>query len=172
MLLPRYFGRLAGAKDVVKSIRLSAWQRARIAGKIVELDDPAAEKEAFSGISPSQNVGVDLVVDRFVVSSASRGRVADSLELALREGGDKAVALYSNGGEYSELVLSTAFACQTCGTVYEPLSVRNFSFNHPDGACPVRRNRQNYVLASLSPFQTRQECAWRRHKSWRIGAKI
>ena len=46
LLAPRYFGRLAGAKDAVKSIRLSAWQRARIAGKIVELDDPAAEKEA------------------------------------------------------------------------------------------------------------------------------
>ena len=173
LLAPRYFGRLAGAKDAVKSIRLSAWQRARIAGKIVELDDPAAEKEAFSGISPSQNVGVDLVVDRFVVSSASRGRVADSLELALREGGDKAVALYSNGGEYSELVLSTAFACQTCGTVYEPLSVRNFSFNHPDGACPECGGIGKIMCASESlaipdPGKSVRGGAI---KAWRIGAK-
>ena len=78
-------------------------------------------------------------MDRFTSSSASRDRVADSLELAFREGGDRAVALYSSesqtGGQMRELRLSCALACEICGETFQPLTVRSFSFNHPDGAC-------------------------------------
>ena len=139
ILAPRSLGKPAAVKEELKSLRQQAWQRARVGGEILELDDAAEEKRILKSLSATKEYNVELVVDRFTSSSASRDRVADSLELAFREGGDRAVALYSSesqtGGQLRELRLSCALACEICGETFQPLTVRSFSFNHPDGAC-------------------------------------
>ena len=139
ILAPRSSGKPAAVKEELKSLRQQAWQRARVGGEILELDDAAEEKRIFKSLSAAKEYSVELVIDRFTSSSASRDRVADSLELAFREGGDRAVALYSSesqtGGQLRELRLSCALACEICGETFQPLTVRSFSFNHPDGAC-------------------------------------
>ena len=111
ILAPRICARPSEIKDEVKSLRQQAWQRARLAGEIFELDDPAEEKRIFSSLSAAKKYRLELVVDRFTSASASRERVADSLELAFREGAESAVALYSSesqtAGEFKEMQTST-----------------------------------------------------------------
>lgn len=173
ILSPRGTLKPQSAKTEIKNLRQRAWQRARINGEIFELDDPAAEREIFSKFANEKLLKVELVIDRFPLASASRGRVADSLELALREGADKSVVFYSNAEKSDELILSTAFACEKCGEVYQPLSVRNFSFNHPDGACEYcggigKVMRANEALAVPDDSKSVRGGAI---KAWRLGAK-
>ena len=173
ILSPRGNLKPQAARAEIKSLRQRAWQRARINGEIFELDDPAAEREIFSKFQSEKLLKTELVIDRFPLSSVPRGRIADSLELALREGGDKAVAAYSSPDGSGEEILSTAFACQKCGEVYSPLGVRNFSFNHPDGACEYcggigRVMRANESFAVPDDSKSVREGAI---KAWRVGAK-
>lgn len=173
ILAPRGSFKPAAAKAEIKSLRQRAWQRARLNGEIFELDDPAAERGLFEKFKSEKLLKLDLVIDRFPLSSAARGRIADSLELALREGADKALAAYSAGGKSGELVLSTAFACEKCGEIYAPLTVRNFSFNHPDGACKFCGGIGRVMRTSekLAVPDDSKSVAGGAIKAWRVGAK-
>lgn len=173
ILAPRGELKLSTVKAEIKSLRQRAWQRARVNKIIFELDDPSAEKEIFANATTKNTFKTELVIDRFPLASTSRGRIADSLELALKEGNDKAIVFYSSDGIENEMILSTAFACEKCGEVYSPLTVRNFSFNHPDGACPVcdgigRVMRTSEKLAVPDDTKSIRDGAI---KAWRLGAK-
>ncbi len=113
-------------------LRQKGFQRVRIAGEIVEVDAPEA---ALSG---RKALPLDIVVDRLVVGPDQRSRLADSLELAFSEGRDRAVLVYqeSKDDPWKSLPLSRNLACTACGTVYEPITPRHFSFNTAEGSCP------------------------------------
>ena len=70
------------------------------------------------------------------MTSSTRSRLADSLELALKEGDERAFALTEKKeGSYVETFFSQSYACEKCGSTYPNLTPRHFSWNHPDGAC-------------------------------------
>ncbi|GAB4369049.1 MAG: excinuclease ABC subunit UvrA [Deltaproteobacteria bacterium] len=76
---------------------------------------------------------IEVVVDRIRVSESSRGRLADSVALAL----SLADGLVRVGTEQGEGPLfSEKFACPDCGVSYPEITPRLFSFNSPQGACP------------------------------------
>ena len=81
---------------------------------------------------------VDVVVDRLVAAAEQRSRVADSLELAFREGGDRAFVLSQKTPTrpLAGTRPQPAPGLRICGDVFENLTPRHFSFNHPEGACP------------------------------------
>lgn len=171
VLAPRPNVKPAELRGELKKLRQQAWQRVRINGSILELDDPQAERSVLAGIKGQ--VRLEIVIDRFPRSSVAQDRIADSLELAFREGGDKSIILYQIDGELHELILSIAFACEKCGTVYAPLTVRSFSFNHPDGACKycggigkVMRTQPELAVPDTSKSITDGAV-----KAWRIGSK-
>jgi len=119
-------------RDEVDGLRQRGFQRVRIDGRISGIDEP---KLIPTGATPIQ---VDLVIDRLVLGPDQRSRIADSLELAFREGNDRAVALVQRGPErWEEIRLSRNLACSLCGDIFEPLSPRHFSFNTMEGACPT-----------------------------------
>ncbi|MGH8018976.1 MAG: excinuclease ABC subunit UvrA [Opitutaceae bacterium] len=133
MLLAHWMtARPAVLRDEVESLRLRGFQRLRVDGEVKSIDDrdiiPTGTRE----------VVVDLVIDRVVVAPDQRSRIADSLELAFREGRDRAVAFHQQRGasSWSEIALSRNLACEICGEVYEPFTPRHFSFNTTEGACP------------------------------------
>jgi excinuclease ABC subunit A len=102
--------------------------RARIDGEIVDLDQPPEldKKKAHD---------IEIVVDRLVIRDAIQGRVADSVETALKltEG---LVRVLIDGGE--ERLYSELYSCPDHPEISLPeLSPRAFSFNSPYGACPV-----------------------------------
>jgi len=104
--------------------------RLRLNGKVVTLE----EAEGLLVGRDAQQL--DVVVDRIVMATDQRSRLADSLELAFREGRNRALVLAESGGDWTEHVLSLHLACEHCGETYEDISPRDLSHNHPSGACP------------------------------------
>ncbi|MFB0509568.1 MAG: excinuclease ABC subunit UvrA, partial [bacterium] len=77
---------------------------------------------------------IEVVVDRLVIKPEIRKRLADSLEIALKEGEGLCIAGI-DGKE--DRIFSEALACVDCGFSYEEITPRLFSFNSPYGACPT-----------------------------------
>ena len=88
---------------------LGAWRR-RGCGRLLVGDD-VVEAEAAGSLAPGARPLV--LVDRVVVREDDRGRLADSLEAAFREGGGRAVVARPGGGERTSL--SERFECRRCG---------------------------------------------------------
>jgi excinuclease ABC subunit A len=75
---------------------------------------------------------LSVVLDRLVLAPASRARLVESVESALREGGGQLAVELVDGGRR---VFAEAFRCGACGTTLERPQPLLFSFNHPLGAC-------------------------------------
>ena len=106
--------------------------RARIDNTIVDLGDEIE-------LDRQKPHDLDVVVDRLVLKDGIKGRVTDSVELALKLGeGRLLVQQDSENGETHEPIwLSERFACVDCGISLPPIEPRMFSFNGPHGACPA-----------------------------------
>ena len=119
-------------QDKFKKLKAEGFARVRVNGEFYTLDDvPALDKH--------KKHSIDLVVDRLVNKEGIRGRLADSVELALRYGEgrlvlhepDKAAA-----GQEADTVHSTTSVCAHCRISLLAPSPQLFSFNGPQGACP------------------------------------
>ena len=131
ILAPLVRGRKGEYRELLNQAKRRGYIRVRIDGEIYELDAaPMLEKY--------KKHNVELVIDRLSVRSELRKRIADSVELALKEGQGRCVVLVGDGhkGQSEERVFSSAFACPDCGFSFEEISPRLFSFNSPYGACP------------------------------------
>ena len=106
------------------------FSRVRVDGVVATLEEAAG---LLTGREAKQ---LDVVVDRIVAGPDQRSRLADSLELAFREGRHRSSVLAEKDGRWEEHVLSLHLACEHCGETYEPISPRALSHNHPEGACP------------------------------------
>jgi excinuclease ABC subunit A len=74
-----------------------------------------------------------IVVDRLIFKEEARGRLVESLEAAIKEGGGTVVVEIINKGVFK---YGQGFRCHNCDQVYEKPQPLLFSFNHPLGACP------------------------------------
>jgi excinuclease ABC subunit A len=120
-------------REELPRLQQRGFQRVRINGAVRRLD----ESDLIDSKAPE--ITVEIVVDRIVLRTDQRSRLADSLELAFSEGGDRAIVLIEDAaadGGWRELPLSNRLACVNCGDVYDPISPRHFSWNHAEGACP------------------------------------
>jgi excinuclease ABC subunit A len=158
-------------RDELPRLRQRGFQRVRLGGEIRNLDEPGL-LPAGAGV---KELTVELVVDRLVASVDQRSRLADSLELAFREGKDRVIVLAQKSAEapWRELPLSQSLACEVCGDVFEKLTPRHFSFSHREGACPTcdglgRKLRFVPELIVPDPEKSVREGAI---KPWRIGGK-
>ncbi len=112
---------------VVDGLRSQGFIRARIDGRIHELDEPIA-------LDPKRRHSIEVVVDRFRVREDLTLRLAESFETALALSDGRAIVAPLDGdGEDS--VFSARFACHVCGYAIPELEPRIFSFNNPAGAC-------------------------------------
>src|SRR5438128_7416568 len=121
--------------------------RVRIDGDVLDLAGP-----------PPADFGerktIAVILDRVVLDPAQRGRITESVEAALREGGGRLAVEIVGGGtrEYGE-----DFRCSGCGAVLERPQPLLFSFNHPLGACPECKGFGNvlkYDEARVVPDRT------------------
>jgi excinuclease ABC subunit A len=110
-------------------LRRQGFIRARIDGKLVELDE--APK-----LNLRQKHTIEVVVDRLSVTPAIQSRLADSIEVALKLSNGLLTVLLVQP-KMQELVFSSQFACSQCGYSLKELEPRLFSFNNPAGACPT-----------------------------------
>ena len=116
--------------QVLEELRAQGFVRARIDGKVVELDE-------IPELDLRRKHSIEAVVDRFRVRPDLKLRLAESFETALRlaDGIARVAPLDVDGPE--ELVFSARFACPVCGYALSELEPRLFSFNNPVGACPA-----------------------------------
>ena len=119
-------------QDKFKKLKAEGFARVRVNGVFYTLDDvPVLDK--------NKKHSIDLVVDRLVNKEGIRGRLADSVELALRYGEGRLVVHMPDkaaAGEDADTVHSTSSVCTHCRISLPAPSPQLFSFNGPQGACP------------------------------------
>ena len=117
---------------VVEGLRSQGFIRARIDGRLHELDDPIE-------LDAKRRHTIEAVVDRFRVRDDLALRLAESFETALALSDGRAVVAPldsgGGGGGGEDTVFSARFACHVCGYAIPELEPRIFSFNNPAGAC-------------------------------------
>ena len=133
-------------RDVLEKLRREGFVRARIDRKLVELDRPDPIR-----LNKRERHTIEAVVDRLVVRDGIRVRLTDSIETALKWGGNRIVALCQNPKttntqhptangeceEWAECRYSTEYGNTETGFNLGELTPRHFSFNSHLGACPA-----------------------------------
>ncbi len=169
ILAPWMTAKPAVLRDELPRLRQRGFQRVRIAGEIKSLDEPRLVPTG------STELAVELVIDRIVVAAGQRSRLADSLELAFREGQNRALVLVQKVPDtpWREIPLSQNLSCVICGDVFDPLTPRNFSFNHKEGACAECGGLGRKLTFSEELVVPKPEKAVREGaiKPWRIGGR-
>ena len=120
-------------RDVIEKLRREGFVRARIDGEITELGRPEPIR-----LKKSEKHTIEAVVDRLVIRDGVRVRLADSVDTALKWGGNKLIVLRNEGGEqWSAERFSTNYATSDSNFSLGELSPKHFSFNSHLGACPA-----------------------------------
>jgi excinuclease ABC subunit A len=123
LLAPLVSHRKGEFRELFAELAERGFARVRLDGKVTRLDElPALDKK--------RKHTLELVVDRLAVDAESRSRIAEAVELGLKEG--KGELLVDVEGKET-LAFSTLRAC--CGVTYAELSPQTFSFNSPLGMC-------------------------------------
>lgn len=107
----------------------SGFARARVDGVVYSLDE-------FPELQKSYKHDIEIVVDRIVMKADALSRVSQSVEQALEIASGVVQLLDADSGEL--LTFSQRYACvDHPGEDIPELEPRLFSFNAPQGACPV-----------------------------------
>ncbi|MFL2914351.1 MAG: excinuclease ABC subunit UvrA [Opitutales bacterium] len=170
ILAPIFEAKASVLREELPNFERRGFQRVRIDGEIKRLDDRDLIPEKTKG----RLIQVDLVIDRLKVDTESRSRVADSLELAFKEGEERAFALIENSEKkYDEIFFSQSYACEKCGSTYPNITPKHFSWNHPDGACEecgglgqVLSFREDLIIPDPSLSLAKGAI-----KAWRLGSR-
>src|SRR5438309_8718644 len=88
VLAPMVQNQVGEFRDVIERLKREGFVRARIDGAIIELDRPEPIR-----LKKSERHNIDAVVDRLVVREGIRVRLTDSVETALKWGGNKVIVL-------------------------------------------------------------------------------
>ena len=123
---PLVQGRKGEFRELFESVRRQGFIRAYVDGAVVEVASPPK-------LNRRQNHSISIVVDRLAVRSEDRGRLADSVETALKLA-DGVVEIGNADTAVVEL-FSERYGCPACGISLPELEPRHFSFNSPFGAC-------------------------------------
>ncbi|MFO7650077.1 MAG: excinuclease ABC subunit UvrA [bacterium] len=144
VLAPLVRGRKGEYRELFAKYRRSGYLRVRVDGGLFEID-------AVPALDRYKAHSIELVIDRLAVKPEVRKRLADSVELALREGSGRCIITFGDlPGPNSAIVnrqssiadsprdrlFSAALSCPDCGFSFEEITPRLFSFNSPYGACP------------------------------------
>ena len=127
VLAPVIRGQKGEYKDLFAELGRAGFVRARVDGKVVNLSDSLALDRQIKH-------NIEVVVDRLKAGPASRARLAEAVESALKRG-DGTVIIAAEGSP--DLLLSSRYACPSCGLGFDPPSPQLFSFNSPQGMCPT-----------------------------------
>ena len=156
---PLVQGRKGEFRELFESVRKQGFIRAYVDGELAEVSNPPK-------LNRRQNHTISVVVDRLSVRSEDRGRLADSIETALKlADGVVEVMNVDSAVRHPERSEGSAFAtgemfserygCPSCGISLPELEPRHFSFNSPFGACPTcgglgtrRRVSEQLILGS------------------------
>lgn len=113
--------------DLFKELLAQGFTRVRVDGEIKDLDDSLK-------LEKTQKHNIDLVVDRLVIQTEQKQRLAESFETAIKHSDGNILLIEMESDK--EHLFSSKFGCPVCSWSLAELEPRLFSFNSPMGACP------------------------------------
>ena len=137
-------------RDVIEKLRREGFVRARIDGEIIELGRPEPIR-----LKKTELHTIEAVVDRLIIRDGVRVRLADSVDTALKWGGNRVVVLRGMEGaapsapkalgatarvppkKWELQRYSTDYGNADSGFTLGELTPKHFSFNSHLGACPA-----------------------------------
>ena len=145
-------------RDVIGKLKREGFVRVRIDGEIIELGRPEPIR-----LTKDAKHDIEVVIDRLVIREGVRTRLADSVDTALKWGGNRLVVLRSTSSSVSSssspaaadetkmkmktqtrsdpdwetLRYSTDYSNPDTGFTLPQLTPKHFSFNSHLGACPA-----------------------------------
>ena len=131
ILAPVIRGKKGEHQKIIEDAKKSGFIRARIDGVMADLEDNVK-------LDKQKKHTIEIVVDRIRKSDSIRTRLADSIEIALKNAGGIVIVTRSDAQTQKEVEVffSQKNACPDCGISIPDLQPRLFSFNNPFGACP------------------------------------
>jgi excinuclease ABC subunit A len=164
-------------RDVIEKVKREGFVRIRIDDEIVELGKPEPIR-----LKKTEKHTIEAVVDRLVIRDGVRTRLADSVETALKWGGNRIVVLRSEEGETSNVQRGENWETVRYTTDYGnaesdfslgELTPKHFSFNSHLGACPACHGLGTQLVcdADLMVSDPQKSIAEGAITPWRRGAK-
>src|SRR5450631_2145780 len=181
-------------RDVIEKVRREGFVRIRIDGEIAELGKPEPIR-----LKKTERHTIEAVVDRLIIREGVRTRLADSVETALKWGGNRIVVLREIAGQAQRLpvkeeMASGALAVQKSETSNArwktvryttdygnaesnfslgELTPKHFSFNSHLGACPACHGLGTQLVcdADLMVSDPERSLAEGAITPWRRGTK-
>ena len=132
ILSPLVAGKKGSHEALFKRLKKDGFARVRVDDKILDIEDTGK-------LAKTQPHDVDVIIDRLIIKSSIKNRLADSLELALSQsGGTVIIDVLENGSlkTLKSLHFNERATCNECQISFPDLSPASFSFNSPHGACP------------------------------------
>lgn len=131
ILAPVIRGKKGEHVKIIEDAKKSGFIRARIDGVMTDLDDSIK-------LDKQKKHTIEIVVDRIKKSNEIRTRLADSVEIALKNANGIVIVTKKEPESENEIEVffSQKNACPDCGISIPELQPRLFSFNNPFGACP------------------------------------
>lgn len=120
-------GKKGEYQKTFEQLKKSGYVRVRVDGEMRELEEEIT-------LEKNKKHTIEVVIDRIMIKDGIAGRLADSIETALKLS-DGLVLI--DVMEQEELLMSSKFACIDCGISVGEINPRMFSFNNPYGACPA-----------------------------------
>jgi len=207
ILAPVVRGQKGEFRDLFAGLLKQGYARARVDGRMVQLsEDPQLERnrrhdieivvdrlEVKDSVRPRLAEAVDaalqlgdgtLIVQFADSTGQEQGKEprtsvrADQQPAKRSKGGGAPRGLKSAARDGGDLLLSSQYACMSCGLSFEPPSPQMFSFNSPKGMCLdcdgmgtrfdfdpdllVPNDRRSFLGLAIEPMRTRIG-RWRRH---------
>jgi excinuclease ABC subunit A len=129
VLAPIVIDKKGAFEHVPEQYQRAGFARARVDGVVYALDE-------FPKLDKAYRHRIEIVVDRLVNNEDSRSRLVQSVEQALEVAEGKVVVM--DGDSEDTWTYSLMYACPQHPEIAIPeLEPRTFSFNSPQGACPV-----------------------------------
>ncbi len=131
LLAPVASAKKLDPNDLLREFSRQGFTRVRIDGRVHELDQEIH-------LEKGRAYQIDLVIDRLTIRQGMEKRLADSLEVASRVGQQVIkIEVQEDTKPIKELRFSQKFACAECGSSFPEVVPSLFSFNSPNGACPL-----------------------------------
>ena len=128
VIAPIIRGKKGEHAKIIENAIKEGYVRARIDDIIYDLSEEMPE------IEKTKVHTIELVIDRLVIGDTIRKRLADSVELAMKQSSNLVIINIIDG---EELFFSGNYSCPNCNISIEEMAPRIFSFNTPYGACPA-----------------------------------
>ncbi len=113
-------------KEKVKELIKQGYTRILINGKMFSIDSEI-------NLDTTHVKEFDLIIDRLIATKDNFERIVDSIEQALKCSEIAKIHIMNQ----DTFFISSKPICPQCGKIYPKLEANSFSFNKPQGACPV-----------------------------------